>query len=337
MASRSTPAKNTAAKDTAAKKEAEAPKQEQLPQSILAHRTDLLDISAQFEGKLENAEGSIDSKVAEALQIRTGLHPQDVTFTKTTYAVTLRALRDGKPSDETYTGSSTTTVANAIENALGGKVLDYDREKVFVAADRKVEVPYFLVRLVQRSTEKKGRLARYRSDAISELRHAYGDRLKKEPDSIQYDVFRLRTEYQSDGALPKGRFENKVVAAHGRSDVSLEDAAAKANEGLGNRKVRCTVYQETAFMLVYGHAEQALRLKGGISLPVVTTTDNGATIVTNQKSGAGVKYEKRNEEQQRIPPQQSPSPASQSSRHYGRSGSPAARDMPQMPTMSGMM
>jgi len=326
-------AKNTSVKDAAVKKEAEAPKQGQQSQPLQAHRSDLLEFNVQFEGKLENAQGSIDAKVAEALQARTGLHPQDVMFTETTYAVTLHALQDGKPLDNTYQGSSTATVADAVEHALGGKVLDYDKEKVFVAVDRKAEVPYFLVRLVQRSIEKKGKLARYRSDAVSELSHAYGTRLKREPDSVTYDVFRLRTEYHSDGALPKGRLENKAVASHGRSDVSLEDAAAKSSEGLGNKKVRSTMYQETAFMLVYGHAEQALRLKDGVSLPVVTTTDNGATIVTNQKSGAGVKYEKRNEEQQRT----HPSPASQPSRHYGRSGSPAARDMPQMPAMAGLM
>ncbi|MBI2147527.1 hypothetical protein HYU19_03550, partial [Candidatus Woesearchaeota archaeon] len=302
------------------------------PQSSSPKLTDLVALNAEFEGSKDNAQANLDRKLQEALKARTGLHSENVRYTGTTYAVTLHLLRDGKRSEETIGGSSSGGVDTAIAAALEDKPTDYDTERIFVAVDRTAEAPYFTIPLRQRSVHRDGTLGRYREQAMGELRKAYGARLNDKPASVVYDAFILKKdkEYTSDGALPKGRFPVCDIAAHGRSNVSVDDAVAKAHEKLKKRNVGSTVHQETVSVMVYGAAEEALRLNpAGMSLPFVTTSDNGATIVASQKSGAGIKFvDRANYAKER---------ASSGGSGYGRGGSPAARDVPQMPSLASLI
>jgi len=109
------------------------------------------------------------------------------------------------------------------------------------------------------------RVPGYHAEALTHLTATYGTRLHHEPDSVEYRVLKVKTAYAADGHLPKGNFGSSAVAFEVGSKVSLRDDMDKASRKSQSGKVKSTVYEQTARMMVYGSPEASLIVRDGIA------------------------------------------------------------------------
>jgi len=227
------------------------------------------------------------TEVDQKLLQRTGLKGEEVhAFQRdSVYAVILTATGEGNEGKE-YKGTCVSSIEGAIANATNNGSLAYDENRVNVSVKRIAEVPYFTIPLTVRSLNED-KLRKNLFDAIGELRSTYGRRLDSNPESVTYKVLKIKgVDYEHDQKIPKGNIPKTKIAAEKTSFTSITEAAAVETR---SKQVKCTVYEQTADLKVYGQPEKSLQVKDGISKPLVAT-GGVPTIITSRKSGKGKEY-----------------------------------------------
>ncbi|MFC1686890.1 hypothetical protein ACFL0E_00855 [Nanoarchaeota archaeon] len=231
-------------------------------------------LDANYKGELSKARYNLDNAVKHELLTKTGLNLSDVSLVDSEYTTILQT--EGRV--DTYTGKSTESIDEAVRDALQDRQIDYDRENVSVSVKKTAEAPYFLVPIKLRSLNPE-KLDQYLEDAINQLRDAYGKRLNPNPDSREFKVLNTKKLYNHDGILPQGdpNWIDRAlsVVSEGTSRYSLT-AALKSAEPKNNRarkKVKSTVYEQTAKMIIYGQPEKSLKTHRGVIAPTVVTSN----------------------------------------------------------------
>lgn len=237
--------------------------------------TDNVTITVKSQCRRRDLDYALKENFEAELLKKTGLKSDDVSFAQNMYEITLRGLEGGKPSKKTYTGRSAEGIDAAIQDAMKGKIVDYDPTQISASLERTVQAPYFTVPVTSRSFNGE-KLVNYHGDAVKELANTYGRRLKQDPDSIEYTVFLLREGYVDDGQIPKGQFEG--VIAQESSKKSMDEALEKTRR-IRLKKVKSIVYQQVVNMIVYGQQEK--------SAATVASVAAAASEVASQSSKGG--------------------------------------------------